>query len=330
MDWNLLKNTKRIITHSNCPDGMGSAIILRVVFPEIEPEFYHHSQDEYLNLKAEEGMLFCDIIPPEHRAQEFVDVNSIVLDHHKGVEHIVDMFGELGIFADEKKEPGVSGTTLAWREVFVPWSQELTDFSKEDYFGQHAESYNHELCSCEAIREFAILAGIRDTWQINDPKFKLASEQAAMLTFFPWEYWKNKVKHFSFEGEMLVGHNILNKRLRDAAVCVDNSVVFDVNGYKVAVFNDPDKLCSDTSALHIENGVDVVAGFYYFSDLDGLHITYSLRSNDNFSVGKMAKSLGGGGHTKASGFSLKTELEEVNPFLKFKEIFEEYSKNVRV
>lgn len=317
MDTSLFENVKRIITHVNCPDGMGSAIMLNCVFPDIEPEFYHHKQPEYLNLVPEEGMLFCDIIPPEHRASEFVPFRPIVLDHHKGVDWVVALYGERGVFADEKKEPGVSGTTLAFREVLAP------------HLGKRMPN---NVVSLRKAAGFARLAGVRDTWQKKDPSWERACHQAAMLTFYPWEYWKERVASevFNphsmdmFKNEMEVGQKIYEKRMRDSNRCVQNSIVFKTNGYKVAVFNDPDRLCSDVAEMHRKNGVDVIAGFYYVDDGEGPNIVYSLRCNDLFNVKDMAIALGGGGHSEAAGFSIVTDIEDVNPFLRFKDLFDNY------
>lgn len=310
MDWKYLQDVQRVITHANCPDGIGSALVIKTIFPNIEPEFYYHSQSEYLNLKAEEGMLFCDIIPPENRALEFVNANAIVLDHHKGAEHIVKMFRKRGVFADEANEPGVSGTTLAWREVFVPGVSHIDvdlDYQK--------------------VKEFARLAGIRDTWQKDHVDFEQSCYQASMLMFYDWEYLSSRCLSLfknDFKDEMAVGRNIYEKRMKQAAKCVGNSVVFKSLGYQIAVFNDPEKLCSDVSELHRKNGVDVVAGFYYVDDGNGYKIIYSLRSNELFNVADFSKSLGGGGHSKAAGFSIETNIDDINPFLKFKELFDEY------
>jgi oligoribonuclease NrnB/cAMP/cGMP phosphodiesterase (DHH superfamily) len=318
MDVSLFKDVKRIITHGGCPDGMGSAVMLHCVFSDIEPEFYHHKQPEYLNLVPEEGMLFCDIIPPEHRAEEFVPYNPVVLDHHKGVEHIVAMYGERGVFADEKKEPGVSGTTLAFREIFAP---SINERGNEG--------------ALRKASEFARLAGIRDTWQKKDPDWEKACHQAAMLTFYPWEHFSSNsyseifgLSYEAFPDEMKVGENIYAKRMRDAKKCLNNSVVFRSNGYKVAVFNDPDKLCSDVAEMHRQNHTaDVIAGFYYVDDGEGTNIIYSMRCNQLFNVQEMASALGGGGHTKAAGFSITMNIEDVNPFLRFKELFDDYVEN---
>jgi oligoribonuclease NrnB/cAMP/cGMP phosphodiesterase (DHH superfamily) len=323
MDVSLFEGVNRIVTHGNCPDGMGSAVILRCVFPGIEPEFYHHKQPEYLNLVPEEGMLFCDITPPEHRAEDFVSVNPIVLDHHKGVEHIVGLYGERGVFADESKEPGVSGTTLAFREILEPYIRKV--FTK----------LQNPQKALQKAGEFARLAGVRDTWQKQDPDWESACHQAAMLTFYPWEHWADRAAsemfnpYYSqaFSDEMDVGQNIYAKRMKDATKCIKNSIVFKSCGYKVAVFNDPDRLCSDVAEMHRQNGVDVVAGFYYVDDGEGPNIIYSIRCNEKFNVQTMASSLGGGGHSKAAGFSVTTQIQDINPFLRFKELFDKFVEN---
>lgn len=313
-----ISKIQRVITHDNCPDGMASAILLKGAFPHVEPEFYHHSQKGYLNLVATPGMLFCDIVPPPKRANEFVRAGAVVLDHHKKAQGIVEMFGNNGVFADEKEEPGVSGASLAFREVLKPLLDSQIKQSK-------GEEKRRLLFILEKAEDFARLAGIRDTWQKDNPDFRKASEQAAMLTFFPWDYWvKRDYLDFDFAGEMDVGKSLLEKRMREATKCANDSLIFETKGYRVAVFNDPDKLCSDVSEIHRNNGIDVVAGFYYFKDQGQLNITYSLRSNDKFDVGQVANQLGGGGHSKAAGFSMPVFLEDENPFLGFYQIFEKY------
>ena len=100
-----------------CPDGRASAIILHDAFPAAKVVFLTHDTQEYLELPAEPDQVWCDIVPPHARASEFVAAGAWVLDHHKGAKDIVAMFGERGVFADEKERPGVSGAMLAWEFV---------------------------------------------------------------------------------------------------------------------------------------------------------------------------------------------------------------------
>lgn len=92
-------------------------------------------------------MLFCDIAPPAERAHEFLPRVPVVLDHHKGAEHLVKTFTH-HVFADEKLEPGVSGAVLAYREVWKPLKP----------------------LGFTTAADFARLAGVCDTWQASCAK----------------------------------------------------------------------------------------------------------------------------------------------------------------
>ena len=153
----LFENTQRIIVHAHCPDGMASAMILTAALPEAKIEFVQYNSPEHIEMTAEADMLFCDITPHRSRVDDFVRAESIVLDHHRGAKDIVDAFGERGVFADEEKEPGVSGAVLAFREVYD---------CALDMDGPNAPSFD--------VSDFATLAGIRDTWQRESHVFEVA------------------------------------------------------------------------------------------------------------------------------------------------------------
>jgi len=301
-----LKNINRIIVHGNCPDGMSSAILLYDAL-KIEPEFHLHNLKSFQNLKITPNTLFCDICPPEHLVDKFVAAGGIVLDHHKGVESSVKKFGSRGVFADEKKEPGISGAYLAYREVYVPKTKNRTN----DPFTNNAE-------------HFARLAGIRDTWQKDNKDWEVACHQAAGLTFYPWKYWKNEVdrsgrdgdRYFAFRDEMAVGKMIFENRLNKAKVCADEAFITKRHGLRVAVFNDHDRLTSDVAEILRQDGVNIIAGFFYTKESqDSLRpiLCYSLRSDGSFDVSKLARMFGGNGHTKAAGYR-KTICMKDDPF----------------
>lgn len=317
MKYEDIQNIKRVITHGNCPDGMASAILLHKPTNYVEPEFMVHGTEKYLNLEATEGMLFCDIVPPPDRAQEFVDAGAWVLDHHNTTKPIVDMFGDRGVFADEDADPGVSGAVLAYREVWKPWFE--AENSEEEL-----ERYKPLSDSAE---RFAYLVGVRDTWQREDNNFVEASIQAATLTFFSWEYWSNYMSGFALINERNTGKSVYDKRMSDVKKCVASSYMFEADDYKVAVFNDTDKLTSDASEkFRTEHGCNVIAGFYYIKDKPDQFpiICFCLRSDDTFDVGEMAAKFGGGGHKASAGFSKELDLMDANPFLMFKDTFTDY------
>ena len=313
MNIKTLQNIKRIIVHGNCPDGMSSAILLYDAL-SIEPEFHIHGMDAFQNLKITPNTLFCDICPPEHLVQQFVEADGIVLDHHRAAEPFVKMFGERGVFADEKKEPGISGASLAYREVWLPMANAVGKALEYPY-----------------AKRFARLAGIRDTWQKHEEDWDVSCHQAAGLTFYPWSHWKNEIdqnsphsyyadRYFQFSNEMDVGKLIFENRLSKARVCASEAHVADgPNSLKVAIFNDHDRLTSDVADMLREDGVNVIAGFFYSKtskDSNYPVLCYSIRSDGSFDVSKFAESFGGGGHTKAAGYTKKVCMDD-DPFSLF-------------
>lgn len=304
MKRNILHGINRIVVHRNCPDGMASAILLYDAL-KIAPEFYSYGMDEFQNLKVTPKTLFCDICPPEHLVDKFVEAGGLVLDHHKGAEHSVAKFGERGVFADEKKELGISGAYLAYREV---WKTIMP--------------YQSDSCT----KRFAELAGIRDTWQIHDKDWEVSCHQAAALTLYPWKHWKKQIdfnghdgddKYLSFRDEMSVGELIFEDRMSKAKVCASKAyITIDSAGRRIAIFNDGDKVISDVAELLRVDGINIITGFFYTKtsvDSKSPALCYSLRSDGSFDVSRFAKELGGGGHTKAAGY-IKTVCMDDDPF----------------
>lgn len=304
----ILKTRKRLITHASCPDGLASAMLIRAVLPDIEIEFVQYSTDQHKTMEAREGDMFCDFTPHRDRVTDWVGVGAVVLDHHKGAQDIVDQFGLLGVYADEKTEPGVAGASLAFREVWLP----LVEFD-------HSNANNDSLDSMrESAAEFAKLAGIRDTWRTDDPRWDNACAQAAALMFYGAGYMLDidrKAGPMLTEGEQDVGRLLLRKRLADAGKLAANAYAF-FPGMRVALINN-NHLTSDVAeALRELNGpFDLLASFEYKTDpkTEDLICVWSMRSiADDVDVSQIAKANGGGGHTKAAGFALVVSVTENN------------------
>lgn len=159
----LLKRVVVVYTHGKCPDGLASAMILKDAFrmlgtsPRIE-FLVHGTPEHQAATDTTEQALFCDIAP-RAGSGSFLDRSRwpIVLDHHKGAEELVRSFGELGVFADEKLEPGVSGAVLAFREV---WSLAYEHAARR---GRHPIDKTYP-----QVKDFADSVGARDTWQTKD------------------------------------------------------------------------------------------------------------------------------------------------------------------
>lgn len=336
----LLKRVTVVYTHANCPDGVASAMILKDAFrmlgtsPRIE--FLVHGTPEHRKAGGENyargdgWSLFCDIVPHPDVAGLLAKQprTAIVLDHHKGAEELVRSFGELGVFADEKLEPGVSGAVLAFREVWKP-IRLIDNTSRSETF--------------DRVRSFAECVGARDTWQTKDPRFQRGQWISKMLMSKPASHWLtgtlvsagaipdaygnvdgNRSPYLNDE-EVHVGRALFEAHEEAVRQAVDQCVQFYVEkpeGELVGLYVFQEqacgfRLCSDVAeALRAplptphepgeQRVCHVVAGFSYVADKPGgaPRLLYSLRGLNGFDVAAFAKANGGGGHTAAAGFSI--------------------------
>jgi oligoribonuclease NrnB/cAMP/cGMP phosphodiesterase (DHH superfamily) len=295
-----LRKVNLVITHADCPDGIASALICKEALghhEDFDILFMQHGTAALRDLPAVPGMLFVDITPPRERLVEFLDAGAVVLDHHRSQADIVAPFVEhgLGVFADEKLDPGVSGALLAFREV---WEQAFPDGSPTVR---------------QWMREFAEVAGVRDTWQRSDPRWHAACAQAAALRFWPahallacnWD---------QLEGMMKIGHVLLDKDADRDRRSIAEAYRFEVGGVRVICFEGG---WTSDIADRLAEEVDLVVGFRYLLDADVPKLIISLRSRGGFSAVDLAKRYGGGGHVQAAGFSLPvrpSELTGLDPY----------------
>lgn len=304
MDAAILQSVRKIIVHGNCPDGRASALILHEALPDAEVIEVSYGTAQHRDLPAETGLLFCDMTPPRERVGEFVAAGTIVLDHHKGAEDIVRAFGERGVFADEARDPGVSGALVAYEQVWGP------------IFNIASEADQHE----HQIFNLATLVGIRDTWQRDHERWDEACALAAWLAFCPLNRLLNQDAEHALGLGREVGSLLVEKR-REAALAATNSAVRMVlNGRRVAIVPGTD-LVSDVADA-IGDGADIVAGFAF--EHEPVRLQWSMRSRGEVDVAAIAKHFGGGGHTRAAGCSLLVSAAGgADPYLWARDMFGE-------
>lgn len=297
-----LRAVKKIVVHSFCPDGMGSAILLNDAFhcfgdamPEIM--FTTYNTVDYESLPAEPGLLFCDLSPPRARSQEFVDCGAIVLDHHKTAKATVEAFGENGVFGDEVDDPGVCGAVLAFREVWLPVITATMGTGASPQYIERAQ-------------RFAYLAGIRDTWQSKSPDWESACELAEALRFYSPESWL-QVDIFSpdsrlwWDERLALGKTLWAKHIDRIQSHISKAYRFSVDNTRVIVFPGSSPVTSDTAEL-VGSDADLVIGFVFHGLENGqASLGFSTRSHTTFDCAAFCKQLGGGGHTAAAGFAVK-------------------------
>jgi oligoribonuclease NrnB/cAMP/cGMP phosphodiesterase (DHH superfamily) len=253
--------------------------------------FVQHGTDKYKTLEAKPGMLFADIVPPPDRAQEFIDTGALVLDHHKKVQSVVEAFGENGIFADEEKDPGISGTSLVFEHVWKPLRE-------------------GNVIQAIFAQRFARLAGIRDTWQRDSPDWREACAQAEILMFFPVERWlKSNLTMIAAQwGREYrpIGEVLLERKEASTAKLLAQTYRFQsMKGTRVAMFNN---LHSSDVADALDKEVDLVVGFSYSTEIvDSVQkrkLILSTRSHTGYDCARFCAAYSGGGHTAAAGCSV--------------------------
>lgn len=307
-----LRAVKTIIVHGGgCPDGVASAILLHDVLPDAVVKFVQYQTPEQLDLPATAGMLFCDFSPHPDRTQRFVDVGAIVLDHHKTARGVVAAFGPLGAFGDEKADPGVCGAVLAYRHVWLPLKQ-------AEYAAAVDPSTQLGLESL-AAEGFATLAGIRDTWLTQDPRWKDAVIQAEALRFYPIEHWLGLKHSFRFENEgwwserLKLGGILVERHAASVKRAIEKAWRFtSKRGTRVIMFEGTSQ--SSDAAEVLDQEVDLVIGFGFVVEETKPKMIFSLRSHTGYDCSTLGKHFGGGGHTAAAGFNVPMVENTPHPY----------------
>lgn len=303
-DLEKLKAVTKIVVHDNCADGTASAILAHEALPWATVEFVQYSTDAHKLMKAEPGILFADFSPHPDRARYFVEAGSIVLDHHKTAKALVESFGENGRFGDEKTQPGVCGASLVYEHICKP-------MGKQSAFAER----------------FAMLAGVFDTWQRQSPEWEAARVQQAILTFPTQSFWLQLPfseiaaswdTRFKWVGEA----KIASQDKRTSKSIAEAHRFTTTNGTRVVLFEGLSH--SSFAAETLDQEADLVVGFSYRVE-DGKRIlVFSTRSHTNFDCSSFARSHGGGGHTKAAGFSIHLSEGDPNPYSMFEHLLFAY------
>lgn len=325
-----LLKVSTVYVHKDCGDGLAAAMIIqdayRMAGKTVVIKFVAH------NTKAQDGYvtdicgdptcefaLYCDITPSRDSVQTYgAPDNVIVLDHHLEQKDVTESFKH-HVFAHEEKEPGVSGAVLAFREVWEPINKHV---GAEDFlFGNRVQF----------TRAFATDVGARDTGQKKNPRFMRGQWTNAMLMSKPPAYWlaprgtsefgdPQIPEPYLFDAEVRQGQLLFELRQEAVQEAIKQCLVMEVDGAVLMVFQEcaaGPRLTTDV-AWSLQEGVGIqpkpkrgvlLAGFSYVMSEGQPLLVYSLRSVDGFDVGKLAKVNGGGGHSKAGGFSVRIRRE---------------------
>lgn len=299
-----LRKVTRVVYHSNCADGLSSALICKAAL-----EFIDNVDVEYVpitygidleSLDIRPGTLFVDMCPAKINADKWVEVNPIVLDHHESAKPIVAKFVN-GIFGDSN----YSGAMLAFEHVLSTVRNEL-HITKEIF---------------DTWQNFATLCMIYDTWKSTHkdwlPACRLTTGLITLGIEKLFKLLSNEKTNSVYEIRKVldeaiqIGTPIFDDKLKQSEYYANNCLKFQVGHLNCAFINVLGAPVSLTGNALIErHDVDVaIFGCVAPSKRpakDGLTIMewgLSFRSSNRFNVSRLGGLLGGGGHAKAGGGS---------------------------
>jgi len=276
---NKQKSNKLCIYHGNCPDGFGAAWAVRDSLGS-DIVFYKgvHQQDppDVSGL----DVLLVDFSYKKDVLENMLKTASsiTILDHHISAEKdLADLLtaGKIKGLFDMNK----SGAMLAW-QWFNPDKQPPR--------------------LIEHIQD-------RDLWQF---KLEGTREIQAALSSYPYDFevWDKFMANKNQELEALKrdGEAIERKLLTDIKALIKSGKRrMNIGGYNVPVLNASSAYVSDAGNIMSVN--EPFAACYW--DHPGGR-SFSLRSSEEgIDVSEVAKKYGGGGHAKASGFTVEIGWE---------------------
>lgn len=291
-----------VIYHANCMDGFGSAW----AFHKLK-EYEYLNGAEYLADSYGSGVQNEDVIDGldvyildfSYKREELARIckfaNKVVLlDHHKTAQADLENWEDKPENLEIIFDMGRSGAGITW-----------------DYFclfEDHITGEQHE----EPRPALINFVEDRDLWKFNLPASKQVNAVIAIAkkTFEAWDELDEainvNVKRVEREGKLLEAQHrqICEDIIKDARSCLIHDQ--EGNAYAGLVAN-----CTAQFASEVGNLLAKKTGTFgatYFTDGSGA-TKWSLRSEGDYDVSKIARSYGGGGHKNAAGFIIPGNSE---------------------
>jgi len=278
----VLKVPSIVIYHSPCNDGFGAAYVAWK-YCQInkldEPEFWPVTHTDKLDIKALENqdVLMVDIAFGRETMVEIHDKASsfLCLDHHKTAqETLQDLdFAEFDMTQ--------SGVMLAWKYFFPD----------------------------KKMPEFLYWIGLRDLWlhkkqdNVNALLFTTAFEPVYKFTYWDLFFDSEQLieEHLQRGYDQYYKHNAAVEDLAKSAQPAKWGSVH-IMSFHIA-FDGWFKYVSDLGNFLTKDDPELVAFMWHYREKEQDY-KVSLRST-GFDVGTLAQTMGGGGHARAAGFTMK-------------------------
>ena len=275
-------NKKNVLLyHANCPDGFGSAYSFWKKFQDkMEYVPVSHGKPPPDGLKGKKIFIADFSYDKETLMSIKKDAESIVvIDHHISAKKELDGLDFCHFDMDH------SGAYLSW-------------------------AYNFPN---ESVPKLIKYIEDRDLWLWKMPHAQeiLSAVDSYERTFEWWEHISSLLEsQDGFERLVNEGKAILRYKLKLVENIKKNSYKSKILGKDIRVINTP--FFQSEIASSLSEGEAYAAAYYFNGD----KFVFSLRSsNDHIDVSEIAKNFGGGGHKKASGFSV-FNLDDLNEDIK--------------
>ncbi|MDP2695979.1 MAG: DHHA1 domain-containing protein [bacterium] len=261
-----------IIYHAECPDGFGGAWSAWKKFGSratyIAAKHHLPPIDTFKNKE----IYFIDFVYPINAVKKLIKNNKrvVLIDHHISAKTIAD------IVEEKLFKMNNSGAVLAW-QYFHPGKKEpkLLQHIQDVDLWKFKISHTDEVITYLNLFEFDFR-----TWN------RLASEVENARKF------REIINHTKW---------ILRYEKRRIDRLINNAEMVKFCGYKTLAVNSP--IWESELGAALSKKLPPM-GIVWRQKSDG-YKTFSLRSNGGVDVAKLAAKFGGGGHKRASGFSVK-------------------------
>lgn len=288
----LLHNFDLVIFHSNCPDGSVSAWIYHLY---LKKNNLDEGTVQFVGMPAgkyPQGLDLTDkkvlLLDYSFKRQEFINASEVVkellmLDHHRSaVTETKDLIlPRVSLEIDEKR----CGAQMAWDYFFHgqprPW--------------------------------FIEVVADRDLWKNEYPRGK---ELASYLHHTGIYYDFTKIDTLYDNGygdittEMItIGETYMSMEKKNIGLAVKYATSRTLTIPSGKIYNIMLTMCSHTIASEVGNhlalleGIDFAICYRYNFETDEWFL--SCRGTDKVNLSELTREYGGGGHFKASGFSVK-------------------------
>jgi hypothetical protein len=281
-----------IVSHGNCPDGAGSAVVAKLIAPSIQfIRGYHDKIDEQVlnaakSLKEKGRLWIVDISCSEKALKETCAIikekNAVlgVYEHHVSQEYLASFDLPEGLKGEIIFDNDRCGSKIFFERMLEDYPSELND-----------------------LKDFIRLTNDRDLWINDDPR---SAELSSLHSIYGDERYVHRfIKNVSIdftEPEQVLLKFEKEKLLKRMHYLLSTiKIDTDKDGLKYGV------MIGEGKASEVCNVAIHKFDLEYVCLVDFNSKRVSIRSNKIFDCAKFSKERGGGGHARAAGFQITRE-----------------------